>query len=73
MNEQHDVSKELLGITLAPADDATGTVRMAPRDGRCGDMSVGLDLCQGSSPSTPILQHLAFVRDPVFIIYRWPF
>ena len=65
MNEQHEVSEELLGFTLAPADDATGTRRMAPhddatatmrtapRDGRCGDMYVGLDSYQGSSLSPP--------------------
>ena len=37
MKEQHDVSEEeLLGVASAPADDATGTTGMAPRDVRCG-------------------------------------
>ena len=38
MNEQHDVSEELMGIVLAPTDDATGMMGMAPCDGRCGNM-----------------------------------
>ena len=50
MNEQHDVSEELTGIALAPADDATSTTGMAPCDGRCGDTCVGLDLCHFATP-----------------------
>ena len=29
MNGHHDVWEELLGVTLAPVDDATGTMGMA--------------------------------------------
>ena len=36
-----------MGIALAPTDDATGTMGMAPRDGKSGDMHVGLDQCKG--------------------------
>ena len=50
MNEQHDVSEELLGINSAPADDTIGTMGMAPRDGRCGDTPGGLDSCNFAMP-----------------------
>ena len=49
MNEQHNVS-EVLGVVSAPADDATGTMGMAPGDVRCGNMGVGLDLCHFVMP-----------------------
>ena len=45
MNEQHDVSKELLSVASPPADDATGTTGMGPYDWRRGDTHVGLDSC----------------------------
>ena len=53
MNKQQDLSKELLGIILASADDAIGTSGVAPQDGRCGELCMGLDSCQRSSPSPP--------------------
>ena len=59
MNEQHDVLEELLGVTSAPADDATGTTGMVLHDGRYGDTCVGLNSCYFTT--------LAFVRELVFI------
>ena len=37
MNEQHDLSEELLNVASVSADDATGTTGIAPHDVRCGD------------------------------------
>ena len=41
MNSSHqrpDCSQELLGVVLAPTDDAVSTVRLAPREGRTGEL-----------------------------------
>ena len=46
MNE-HDVLEATLDATRL---DATGTTGMEPRDGRCGDMRVGLDSCHFATP-----------------------
>ena len=43
MNGNHDVSKEQLGISLAPSNDATGITGMSLRDGKCGAPRVGVD------------------------------
>ena len=50
MNGQHDVSEELLGVALAPVDDAIGMTRMALRDEKCGDTHVGVDSCHLTTP-----------------------
>ena len=45
---------EMFDVVSTPADDAMGTSRMAPQDGRCGELRApGLDLCQKSSPFPP--------------------
>ena len=53
MGEQQGLLEELLDVVLSPADDAIGTPGIAPKDGRCGKLSVGFDSCQESSPSPP--------------------
>ena len=53
INEQQDMSKELLGIVLAPVVGTLSTLGMAPRDVRCGELHLGMDSCLGSSPSLP--------------------
>ena len=47
------MSEELLGVVLAPANDTqcTCTLGVAPRDRVCGELHLGVDLCQGSPPS----------------------
>ena len=42
-----------MDVVWTPEDDAMGTPRLAPQDGRLGELRAGLDLCQESSPSTP--------------------
>ena len=64
MNEQHDVSEELLGIALAPMDDATSMMGMALSDGwemwgySCGNGLV------------PFFHAPGFVPDLAFIVLR---
>ena len=55
MEEKQDLSEELLGITCisVPEDDNFGTLEMTPRIVRREELCVGLDSCQGSSPSSP--------------------
>ena len=54
MGEQQGLLEEMFDVILTPADDALGTPRMAPQNGRCGELrALGLDLCQKSSPSPP--------------------
>ena len=46
-----DMSKELLGVVSAPADDTLKVCRRwHARDGRCGELRSGMDLRQVSSP-----------------------
>ena len=54
INERlQDMSKELLGIVSALEDGMLSTSGMAPHDGRCGELHLGMDSCLGSSPSLP--------------------
>ena len=41
--EEQDMSKELLGVVSAPANDTQSTSGMAPRDGVCGELRSGVD------------------------------
>ena len=50
INEQHDVLEELLGVSSVPADDATGMMKTAPGDAKCGNTRVGLDSCHFATP-----------------------
>ena len=45
MNAPHDVSEELLGVSLAPVDDATDMMGMALHHWKRGDTHVGVDSC----------------------------
>ena len=50
-----EMSDELLGVVLAPADNTTtSTTGMAPRDGAVGELRGEGDSCQGSPPSLMI-------------------
>ena len=53
-DEQQDVSEELLGVLSTPADDTSSTSWKAPHDGRCRELHLWMDSCQGPSP----LSHL---------------
>ena len=48
--QQPDGSQELLGVVLAPTDDAVSTAGLAPREGRTGELRGG-GPCQGPSLS----------------------
>ena len=61
MNEQHDLLEELLGVSLARADGASGSTGMAPCGVRCGDTRVGVDSCR--------LPHLGICLSPPFIFH----
>ena len=63
MNKQQDLSEELLGVISAPADDAIGTSGVAPQEGMCGELCIGLDSCQRSAPSLPN----ATVQDTLYL------
>ena len=66
MNDQHNESVELSGTASAPADDATGMMGMAPRDGRCGNMHVGLDSCHFAMPWHCSRPSVYSTRSPVY-------
>ena len=51
INERQDMSKELLGVVSAPVDGTLSTLGMAPHDGKCEELHLGMDSCLGSSPS----------------------
>ena len=66
MNEQHDVSEELLGVTSVSSDDATGTMEIARRGGRCGNTCVGLDLCIFPHPGICLRPGVYCINTPVY-------
>ena len=39
------MSKKLLGVVSAPVDGTLSTLGMAPHDGRCGELHLGMDSC----------------------------
>ena len=44
---------KLTGVRMAPASDTPSTSGLAPRKGSSSELRPGVDLCQGSSLSSP--------------------
>ena len=55
IDEQQNMSEELLAIVSAPPDDTLSMSGTAPRDGRCRELLSKVDLCQGPSPLSHLL------------------
>ena len=53
MGEQQGLLEETFNLVSTPVADALGTPGMAPQIRRFGELRVGLDSCQESSPSSP--------------------
>ena len=67
INGQLDVSEELLGVTSAFADGATGMTGIAPHDRRCVDTRVGLDPCHFATPRRLLRPSIYCISSPVYL------
>ena len=56
--QRPNCSQELLGLVLAPTDNAVSTAGLAPREGRTGEQQGGVP-CQGPSLSDVVRRNSA--------------